>query len=73
MVINLERSYVLVMVQAGVLISRLGVSGAPFVVAPFLARVEQTGFLFHPRFVCPIPSALYHTASNRGDITLISP
>ena len=46
MVINLERSYVLVMVQAGVLISRLGVSVAPFVVAPFLARVFFFFFFF---------------------------
>ena len=29
--------------------------------------------LFHPRFIVPIPTALYHTARNRVDITLISP
>ena len=29
--------------------------------------------LFHPRFIVPIPSASYHTAANRVDITLISP
>ena len=25
-------------------------------------------YLFHPHFICPIPSALYHTAGKRGDI-----
>ena len=30
-------------------------------------------FLFHSCFVSPIPSALYHTARNRGNITLVSP
>ena len=29
--------------------------------------------LFHPRFVVPIPSALYHPARIRVDISLISP
>ena len=29
--------------------------------------------LFHPRFVCPIPTALYHPARIRVDISLISP
>ena len=28
--------------------------------------------LFHPRFIVPIPSALYHTAVNRVGISLIS-
>ena len=30
-------------------------------------------YLFHPRFVVPIPSALYHLARIRVDISLISP
>ena len=30
-------------------------------------------YLFPPRFVVPIPSALYRPAGNRVDISLISP
>ena len=30
-------------------------------------------FLFPPRFVSPIPTALYHTSRNRVGISLISP
>ena len=37
------------------------------------SKVVRLAFLFPPRFVCPIPSALYHTAGKRGDISLISP
>ena len=29
-------------------------------------------FLFDPRFVSPIPTALYHTAGNQVNISLIS-
>ena len=30
-------------------------------------------FLFHPRFVAPLPSALYHIDRNRGGISLVLP
>ena len=28
--------------------------------------------LFHPHFIVPIPSALYHTAGNQVDISLLA-